>query len=55
MVVTGSQSRRQPNSEVALGDSGAAAISNAGGVAVESVTTESSAEVEVEDVNSGQP
>ena len=36
MVVTRSQSRRQPNSEVA----------------VESVTTESGAEAEVEDVNS---
>ena len=53
MVVTRSQSRRQPNSEVALEDSGTAAISNGGGVAVESVTTESRTEAEVEDVNSG--
>ena len=53
MVVTRSQSRRQPNSEVALEDSGTAAIFNGGGVAVGSVTTESRAEAEVEDVNSG--
>ena len=52
MVVTRSQSRRQPNSEVALEDPGTAAISNHGGVAVESVTTESRTEAEVEDVNS---
>ena len=39
MVVTRSQNRRQPNSEVALEDSG--------GVAVESVTTDSRAEAEV--------
>ena len=53
MVVTRSHSRRQPNSEVALKDSGTAAISNGGGVAVESVTTESRAEAEGQDVNSG--
>ena len=51
MVVTRSQSRGQPNSEVALEDSSTAAISNGGGVAVESVTTKSRAEAEVEDVN----
>ena len=39
MVVTRSQSRRQANSEVPLEDSGTAAISNGGGVAVESVKT----------------
>ena len=43
MVVMRSQNRRQPNSEVALEDSG--------GVAVELVTTESRAEAEVETVS----
>ena len=46
MVVTRSQSSRQPNSEVAVEDSGTAAISNGEGVAVESVTTESRAEAD---------
>ena len=53
MVVTRSQSRRQPNSEVALEDSGTAVISNGGGVVVESVTTESRVESE-ESLNRGE-